>query len=386
MSPFLHSKPKTEKKNEQGEGTDFTYAIASMQGWRSSMEDAHHIQVPLSHQPPFNEWSFFAVFDGHAGKRTALIAAEQLLQSVLETDEFQELTNLLKKNTGRIEAKALRLIRRGLRDGFLEFDVKARKECGENEPSGTTALCAFITPEFIIFANCGDSRGILSRKNSRLVSTKDHKPTEEHEKERIQKAGGGVYLERVNGSLAFSRSLGDYDYKKDSRLSPVDQLVSPQPDIYVIERDKSDDEFIILACDGIYDVFDNEELVSLVRSRLSATDDLVYATNQILDISLSKGSQDNMTMILIVLEAAPRRSDEAVEWERAWLESIESKMPELCSRLDHVGVPCMEDSILKKVLANEGLDNGPPGGLHLARLLIDQYLHAVPKLNVQSMV
>ena len=120
----------------------------------------------------------------------------------------------------------------------------------------------------------GDSRGILSRKSDNIFSTEDHKPYVEKERDRIVKAGGSVMIQRVNGSLAVSRALGDYEYKSVPGLCPTDQLVSPEPDIYIIERNKEDDEFLVLACDGIYDVLENEELCRLVRSRLTVTEDL----------------------------------------------------------------------------------------------------------------
>ncbi|KAH7693534.1 Protein phosphatase 2C-like, partial [Aphelenchoides avenae] len=103
--------------------------------------------------------------------------------------------------------------------------------------SGTAALCAFVTPTHIVLVNCGDSRAIFSRLKT-FVATKDHKPTTPAEAERIEKAGGVVIHQRVNGVLGLSRSLGDYVYKKGKRLSAVEQLVSSEPDVYVIERVK----------------------------------------------------------------------------------------------------------------------------------------------------
>lgn len=83
---------------------------------------------------------------------------------------------------------------------------------------------------------------------------------------------------------------------------------------------------MILACDGIYDVMTNDELCELVRSRLQATDDLKHATNQVLDVCLSLGSRDNMTMILVVLEAAPKTDPAKAEREREWLKQADTKL------------------------------------------------------------
>ena len=83
---------------------------------------------------------------------------------------------------------------------------------GEDK-SGTTAVCAMISPSHIFVANCGDSRAVLCRREGIRFSTQDHKPINPTEKERIQKAGGSVMIQRVNGSLAVSRALGDFEYK-----------------------------------------------------------------------------------------------------------------------------------------------------------------------------
>lgn len=95
-------------------------------------------------------------------------------------------------------------------------------------------------------------------------------------------------IQRVNGSLAVSRALGDFDYKCVHGKGPTEQLVSPEPEVYEIERSEEDDQFIILACDGIWDVMGNEELCDFVRSRLEVTDDLEKVCNEIVDTCLYK--------------------------------------------------------------------------------------------------
>lgn len=82
-----------------------------------------------------------------------------------------------------------------------------------DDKSGSTAVCTLISPTHFYIANCGDSRGVLCRQGSPAVSTFDHKPTVPAEKKRIQDAGGSVMIQRVNGSLAVSRALGDFEYK-----------------------------------------------------------------------------------------------------------------------------------------------------------------------------
>ena len=88
-------------------------------------------------------------------------------------------------------------------------------------------------------------------------------------------------IQRVNGSLAVSRALGDYEYKQVEGKGPCEQLVSPEPEVSIIDRDLAGDEFVVLACDGIWDVMSNEELADFIHSRLRLTNDLTQVCNQV---------------------------------------------------------------------------------------------------------
>jgi protein phosphatase 1B len=153
--------------------------------------------------------------------------------------------------------------------------------------SGSTAICALICPEFIYLANCGDSRGLISAKEAIAVATLDHKPVNPLEKERIQNAGGSVMIQRVNGSLAVSRALGDFEYKRVPNMGPFEQLISPEPEISEHAR-SGQDEFIVLACDGVWDVMSNEDVCQFVRYQLTVTDNLERICEGIVDNCLNK--------------------------------------------------------------------------------------------------
>ncbi len=81
---------------------------------------------------------------------------------------------------------------------------------GLRDISGSTATTVLITPTHIIFGNCGDSRGLLSREDKVFFATLDHKPSNPEESTRIRGAGGFVEAGRVCGNLAVSRALGDF--------------------------------------------------------------------------------------------------------------------------------------------------------------------------------
>jgi len=280
MGAFLE-RPKIDKHNETGSGNGIRFALSSMQGWRIEMEDAHCATVELPGS--LSHWSFFAVFDGHAGSRVSMYCADKLLDAIISSDELS--------SAGNSNEPSLASVSAGIRSGFLRLDDQLRElpeiATGEDR-SGSTAVCVLVSPQHVFLANCGDSRVVLSRDKQVILSTVDHKPTNTTEKERIQNAGGSVMIQRVNGSLAVSRALGDFEYKNVPNRGPCEQLVSPEPEIFTEERVKASDEFLILACDGVWDVMSNEELCDFVRNRMHVTDDLASICNCVLDTCLSK--------------------------------------------------------------------------------------------------
>lgn len=295
MGAFL-DKPKTEKHSAHGEGNGLRYGLSSMQGWRVEMEDAHTAVVGLPHG--LADWSFFAVYDGHAGSRVANYCSAHLLEHILSGGaDFSS------------ESSSVEGVKDGIRSGFLNIDEYMRGFSDLRQGldrSGSTAVCVLLSPSHLYFINCGDSRAVLSRDAQVGFSTQDHKPCNPREKERIQKAGGSVMIQRVNGSLAVSRALGDYDYKCVDGKGPTEQLVSPEPEVCVLERAAQGDQFVVLACDGIWDVMSNEELCDFVRSRLLVCDDLEKVCNAVVDTCLHKVS------VRAAGQRSPERTDAMV--------------------------------------------------------------------------
>ncbi|XP_068194928.1 protein phosphatase 1A [Antennarius striatus] len=351
MGAFL-DKPKMEKYNSHGEGNNLRYGLSSMQGWRVEMEDAHTAVIGLPHG--LDHWSFFAVYDGHAGSQVAKYCCEHLLEHITSNSDFQ---------TALQEDPSVDRVKSGIRTGFLQIDEHMRtiseKKHGVDR-SGSTAVGVMISSSHIYFINCGDSRGLLSRGGAVHFFTQDHKPSNPLEKERIQNAGGSVMIQRVNGSLAVSRALGDFDYKCVHGKGPTEQLVSPEPEVYAIERCDAEDEFIILACDGIWDVMANEELCDFVRSRLEVTEDLERVSNEIVDTCLYKGSRDNMSVVLISFPGAPKVSPEAVKKEAELDKYLEGRVEEIIKKQGDEGVPDLVH--VMRTLASEAIPNLPPGG------------------------
>lgn len=149
-------------------------------------------------------------------------------------------------------------------EGFLNSMVE-----GPGQSSGCTAVVALLVGRELLVANAGDSRCVLCRNGKTVEMSLDHKPEDDEESARITKAGGRVTMDgRVNGGLNLSRAIGDHAYKMNKDLKPEEQMISAMPDVKRVTL-QEDDEFMILACDGIWNFMTSEEVVEFVRKRLS---------------------------------------------------------------------------------------------------------------------
>ncbi|KAH1280889.1 hypothetical protein KXW98_004460 [Aspergillus fumigatus] len=252
------------------------------------MEDAHAAVLDLqakstggSEKPtdPDKRLAFFGVYDGHGGDKVALFAGENVHKIVAKQEAFAK---------GDIE--------QALKDGFLATDRAILEDPKyEEEVSGCTAAVSVISKNKIWVANAGDSRSVLGVKGRAKPLSFDHKPQNEGEKARISAAGGFVDFGRVNGNLALSRAIGDFEFKKSPELSPEQQIVTAYPDVTVHEV-TDDDEFLVIACD-----------VEFVRRGIAAKQELYRICENMMDNCLASNSEtggvgcDNMTMIIIGL-------------------------------------------------------------------------------------
>ncbi|KAK9808817.1 hypothetical protein WJX72_004207 [[Myrmecia] bisecta] len=151
--------------------------------------------------------------------------------------------------------------------GRMKAHTAAQKRKYLGPSAGCTAVVAVVKDNVLTVANAGDSRCVFSRRGEAVAMTEDHKPTQDEERQRIMKAGGFVADGRINGSLNLSRALGDMEYKQSTELPPAEQMVTAVPEVRRAVLDEGD-EFLLLACDGIWDVLTNQEAITFVRERL----------------------------------------------------------------------------------------------------------------------
>lgn len=296
------SSPLTEKDTTQAEDSRLIYAATDMQGWRMTMEDARvtNLQVGTA--------AVFAVFDGHGGGEVSKFAARHFCDELEFNTSFR---------SGNIEQALIEIFLRI--DQMLDMPQHLTElyclsqnldKAGQPDPSyhptaGCTAVAAVLQGNQLYVANAGDSRCVLGRDGRAFEMSEDHKPELPGELARIRKAGGYVEAGRVNSNLNLSRCLGDLEYKRNLSLQPHEQIISGYPEVRTTTIGPND-HFMVIACDGIWDILTSQQCVEFVYQRLSrfTPSEIV---EQILTRCIAPNTNtglgcDNMTCILVVFK------------------------------------------------------------------------------------
>ena len=265
-------------------------ACSSVNGRRPCQEDAHTVALPLLSTDGENI-NTFGVFDGHGGQRCSNFVGEHLFPAI-----SQRVQSVMREDTACIED--------ALRSAFKAVDAAFLESVGDMGANvGSTGVVAMIKGRHLFCAWVGDSRAILCRADGEILQlSDDHKPSREDEAKRIQAAGGCVWHGRVQGVLGVSRAFGDHALK---------QWVPAEPDVVSVPLSQADD-FLVLACDGLWDVADNEMVAELVRKHTEAAG-LKGAACALTTFAIKNGSSDNVTCMIVRIEAgsggAPVPSD-----------------------------------------------------------------------------
>ncbi|CAB4271857.1 unnamed protein product [Prunus armeniaca] len=244
-------------------------------GPRRYMEDEHILIDDLSSHlgSLFNfptPSALYGVFDGHGGPEAA--------SYISEVDEIfsEELENSLRK-------------------AFHLVDLALADDCSVSSSSGTTALTAMIFGRLLMVANAGDCRAVLCRKGEAIDMSQDHRPIYPSERKRVEELGGYVDDGYLNGVLSVTRALGDWDMKFP-RGSSSPLIADPEFRQVVLTED---DEFLIIGCDGIWDVMSSQHAVSLVRRGLRRHDDPEQCARDLVMEALRLNTFDNLTVIVV---------------------------------------------------------------------------------------
>ncbi|XP_050381780.1 protein phosphatase 2C 16-like [Argentina anserina] len=320
------------------------WGSVSICGRRPEMEDAiaavprfinipikmligNHVYNGMSQSLTHLTSHFFGIYDGHGGAQVANYCCERLHSALAEELQIIEddLTDGIMGETQQVKwEKAFTTCFQSVDDevgGKASIGINGSSEDASGpsfepvapETVGSTAVVALVCSSHIIVANCGDSRAVLCRGKQAVPLSVDHKPNREDEYARIEASGGKVIQwngHRVFGVLAMSRSIGD------RYLKP---WIIPDPEVMIVPRAR-DDELLILASDGLWDVMTNEEACEVARRRVllwhkkngvtplaergTGVDPAAQeAASYLSTLALQKGSKDNISVIVVDLKA-----------------------------------------------------------------------------------
>ncbi|CAI5470986.1 unnamed protein product [Closterium sp. Yama58-4] len=346
-------------------------------GGRQRMEDAHVAVDDLSQAigdvAVAHPRAFYGIFDGHGGDAAAQFARQKLLGHVLRDAAFP-------LHVGS-----------ALRNAFLRTDREletAHTAEGHAMDSGTTALTVLLLGRSLYVANAGDCRAVLCRRGQAVELSRDHRAVCQHERARVERAGGWVVDDYLNDQLAVTRALGDWHIeglktRRSSAAAPADSagaagaidaatsggtgaaidvatdmaggshaagssetdssvrrasgstctgpaaamasLPSPgsdsdsdviegpliaDPEVHEAHLSNPEDEFLVLACDGLWDAFNNEgggskEVVAFARRRLRLHNDPQQCSKDLVEEAIRRHACDNVTVLTVCFSPDP---------------------------------------------------------------------------------
>lgn len=237
--------------------------------------------------------AFYAVFDGHGGPDAAAYIKRNAIRLFFEDADLPQ--------TSDIDAVFLRELENSHRKAFLLADLALADESSVRSSCGTTALTALVLGRHLLIANAGDCRAVLCRKGVAVEMSQDHRPSYLPELKRVQESGGYIDDGYLNGSLSVTRALGDWELKLP--FGSASPLIA-DPDVQQLMLTK-DDEFLILGCDGIWDVISSQCAVSLVRRGLRRHNDPQQCARELVMEATRLNSSDNLTAIVICFSSPP---------------------------------------------------------------------------------
>ena len=264
----------------------------SAQGAKS-IEDRVKVMESLEMvSPELSHVSLYGIFDGHGGFGAAEFVQQNLWWEIAVHPAFK---------AGKYKES--------IKDAFETTDAKFLAQTKNTfDTSGTCALVLLLIKDMklqklkqLIVANLGDSRALLCRKNKKpLQLSNDHKVSSPEEHKRLLDAGALITSNKLFGMLLVSRALGDRDFK-----SPNTLLCEPEILFHDIEED---DEFVVIATDGIWDVLSNEEVDKIVRESVekrqingSISLNLQSCAEALYEEAVLRGSRDDISVVVRML-------------------------------------------------------------------------------------
>ena len=247
-------------------------------------------------------FGFYGVYDGH-GASKELGERHTAYTLAYGYKELSPLHEYVKEEIQKLENKSVKNLKECIRRSFFMFDTEMHQRgCyGGSCMSGIFVLTSKSGDRHIFIVNLGDSRSCAWVDQKIIYHTRDHTPQNSYEHERILKCGTPIIQNRVMGSLAVSRSFGDWIYKNFSNGQNVKSPVVAIPSVkYIHVRDDEELNFFVVS-DGVYDTGINSEyLIQVINTlQVKGTKDI---PKRILRMLASNNSTaDDMSMVCGVI-------------------------------------------------------------------------------------
>ncbi|XP_044469427.1 probable protein phosphatase 2C 47 [Mangifera indica] len=271
----------------------------SEKGPKQYMEDEFIcVDNLLEHLPSSSNFpspaSFYGVFDGHGGIDAATFTKTNILKFIVEDDHFPA------------------CIKKAVKSAFAKADHALADAKSLDRSSGTTAVTALMSDRIMLIANAGDSRAVLGKRGRAIELSKDHKPNVTSERLRIEKLGGVIIDGYLNGQLSVARALGDW-HIKGTKGSNCPLSSEPELEEIILTEE---DEFLILGCDGLWDVMSSQCAVTMVRRALMQHNDPEKCSKALVKEALQRNTCDNLTVVVICFSANPPPKIEIPKYHR----------------------------------------------------------------------
>ncbi|ANQ06243.1 Protein phosphatase 2C [Plasmodium coatneyi] len=236
--------------------------------------------------PPY---MYCAIYDGHNGEK-----AVNIIQKLLHLHVHTYYIN------GNGMSNSLKYAFHKMDEHLCRKTVNSEENNHSNFSSGSTACVSVIFNHMIYIANIGDSRCVLSKNGRAVAVTVDHRAGgNKKEEERIITSGGVLDDEGyLGGCLGVCRGFGSFDKKTREKLKG---LVC-EPDLFQIKLTE-DDEFLIICCDGIFDVMTSQEAVNTVRASLVESSDPTVAAEALCQLAYKRKALDNLSVVVVIFQS-----------------------------------------------------------------------------------
>jgi len=280
VTPKLETNSEAPHKSASKNCTSVRdYGVACDQNFkcRRRMEDAHYLEDGFNGDP---HSGFFGVYDGHGGKEAAIFASKHFHNVLAE--------EINKDPTCRSDGDKMKEV---MRTVYLGVDEKMKDAVPSHH--GCTSVTCLITgtgdDRHLFTANAGDARAVLCRDGKAIRLTEEHKAEDPVEAQRIKDAGGFIANGRVNGQIIITRSLGDHMMKDYILGDPY----------YQYEKLSDKDTILIVACDGLWDVCEDQAAIDFLLGFPNANCDEL--SKRLMIKALQDGSTDNLSVCVVKL-------------------------------------------------------------------------------------